>query len=152
MATFAQHNKIIVLTLAFLLLGAISIAAPSGKAYATAPVSAVGTVDYGLLINQHPDTQKANEIYRTETEQAKKEYDAKAPALSDKEKQDLNVQLMQRVEQKRQELLKAITDKINAAVKEVADAKGLTMIVSKTFVVYGGPDITDDVLKRITGK
>lgn len=125
---------------------------PPGTAYAAPAASAVGTVDYDLLINQHPDTQKANEIYRTETEQAKKEYDAKAAGLSDKEKQDLNLQLMQRVEQKRQELLKAITDKINAAVKEVATAQGLTMIVSKTFVIYGGPDITNDVQKKITGK
>jgi hypothetical protein len=41
---------------------------------------------------------------------------------------------------------------INAAVKMVADAKGLTIVVDKNTAVYGGQDITDDVLKKITGK
>ena len=38
-------------------------------------------------------------------------------------------------------------DKINAAVKKVADAKGLTIVVEKSNVVYGGQDITDEVIK-----
>lgn len=46
----------------------------------------------------------------------------------------------------------AINDKVMAAVKSVAEAKGLTIIVDKGSVVYGGQDITDDVMKVITGK
>lgn len=61
-------------------------------------------------------------------------------------------QLGQRVEQKRQELLKPIMDKINAAIKEVADAKGLSVVIGKNVVIYGGVDITQDVLAKITGK
>lgn len=133
------------------LLGAMGVVvAQPGKAYAAAPGAvAVGVVDFTLLINQHPDTQKANETLKTETEAAKKEFADKSAGLSDADKQNLNLQLMQRVEQKRQELLKGIADKISAAVKEVADAKGLAIVVQKGAAVYGGLDITDEVMKKI---
>ncbi|CUH97222.1 hypothetical protein P22_3349 [Propionispora sp. 2/2-37] len=124
-------------------------AVPS-KAHAAAPdKAAVGVVDLGLLVNQHPDTPKANETIKAEAEAAQKEFDAKAAGLDDKERQDLRAQLQQRVGQKQQELLKAIADKIDAAVKEVANAKGLTVVVAKSVVVYGGVDITEDVLKKL---
>ena len=35
------------------------------------------------------------------------------------------------------------------AVKSVADAKGLTVVIDKNAVVYGGTDITQDVVKKI---
>ncbi|WP_407635975.1 hypothetical protein [Propionispira raffinosivorans] len=42
--------------------------------------------------------------------------------------------------------------KVNVAVKEVADSKGLAIVVDKSVTIYGGQDITDDVLKKITDK
>jgi outer membrane protein len=139
-----------VLIACFLLGGAVMV--QPGKVSAAKAPSSVGVVDFGLLVNQHPDMQKANEIFKAETEQAKKEFDTKAASLSDKEKRELDRQLTQRVVQKRDELLSAIADKVNAAVKAVADANGLTMVVPKNLVVYGGTDITDEVMKKITGK
>lgn len=118
----------------------------AGAAPAALPI---GAVDYLYLINNHPDTPKANEALRGEQEQAKKEFDAKAPGLGDKERLELDRQLSLRVEQKRQELLKPITESINAAMKEVAEAKGLAMVLHKNTVALGGPDITEDVLKNI---
>ncbi|BBB92199.1 MAG TPA: OmpH family outer membrane protein [Methylomusa anaerophila] len=152
MIIFVPKKIISVLLAVFVLLGITGIAFEPGKAYAATASPAVGVVNYGLLIERHPDTPKANEALKTENEQAKKEFDAKAAGLGDKEKQDLSIQLTQRVDQKRQELLKGVTEKINAAVKEVADAKGLTIVVDKGSVVYGGQDITDEVLKKIGGK
>jgi outer membrane protein len=154
MTIVEKMKKISVFTLAaFLLLGVISlITVQPGKVYAATAAPAVGVVDTGLLLDKHPDTQQANEILKSETEQAKKEFNEKSATLSDKDKQALDLQLTQRVAQKRQELLKAITDKINVAIKEVAEAKGLTIVIPKSFVIYGGQDITDDVLKKITGK
>ena len=124
-------------------------AAAPNTAYAAAPATTIGVVDINLLVNQHPDTAKANEAIKTEAEAAQKEFEGKAAGLGDKEKQDLRVQLTQRVGQKQQELFKGIADKIDAAVKEVAKAKGLAVIVEKSSVVYGGLDITEDVLKKL---
>jgi outer membrane protein len=121
-------------------------------AQADAAASPVGVVDYVYLIDQHPDTPKANEILRNEQEQARKEFADRSAGLGDKEKQELARQLDQRVLQKRQELLKPISDSINVAMKAVADAKGLTIVVHRNTVAMGGTDITEEVLKKLTGK
>ncbi len=151
MSIFARKRNLITSTLiAFTLATVLSLVViQPEKAYAA---ETVGVVDYLYLINNHPDTPKANETLQAEQEQAKKEYDAKAATVSDKEKQDLALQLAQRTEQKRQELIKPIAEKINTAIQAVAGTKGLTVILSKASVVYGGVDITNEVLKKITGK
>ncbi|MDR3591202.1 MAG: OmpH family outer membrane protein [Negativicutes bacterium] len=148
---YVVRKTITAMLLAALILFGAMGAGTAQAAVPTAPPT-VGLVDFPLLINQHPDTQKANETLKAETEAAKKEFEAKSAGLGDKEKQDLNLQLMRQVEQKRQELLRPIADKINAAVREVAEAKGMAIVVQKGVAVYGGLDITDDVLKKISGK
>jgi outer membrane protein len=149
MIDFVKKKVTSMLLAGLVLLGAAGLAAalPNQAHAATAPI--VGVVDIGLLVNQHPDTPKANETIKTEAQAAEKEFDGKAAGLGDKEKQDLRAQLLQRVGQKQQELFKGIADKIDAAVKEVAKAKGLTVVVQKSSIVYGGLDITEDVLKKL---
>jgi outer membrane protein len=121
-------------------------------AEAAPDASTIGVVDYFYLINNHPDTPKANEALKAEQEAVKKEFADKSAGLSDADKQSLDRQLVQRVEQKRLELLKLITDSINAAMKAVAEAKGLDTVLFKNTVALGGQDITEEVLKKITGK
>lgn len=99
-----------------------------------------------------PGTAVANAVLKTEQEKAKQEFESKATGLSDKDKQELDQQLGQRVEQKRLELLQPISAKVVAAANEVAKEKGLPIVIGKNEVVCGGVDITADVLKKITGK
>jgi outer membrane protein len=40
---------------------------------------------------------------------------------------------------------------IEAAIKKVADKKGLSVVVDKNTVIYGGTDITDEVSKSMSG-
>lgn len=47
------------------------------------------------------------------------------------------------------EKLQAIDKSINATIAEQAKAKGYTMIISKGVVIYGGDDITADVIKVV---
>lgn len=139
---------IFVLLALFMFNGADS----STEAAAANPPSPVGVVDVGYLINQHPDTAKANAALKTEQETDKKEFIEKSAGLSEADKQALDRQLGQRLEQKRQELLRPIIDSINEAMKTVAYSKGLTVVVYKNNVALGGTDITEEVLKKITGK
>lgn len=124
----------------------------AGTGMVQAAASSVGVVDYPYLLNNHPDTPKANEALQAEQEQVKKEFNEKAASLSEQDRQTLDRQLGQRLGQKRLELIKPIADKINAVIKEVADAKGLSIVIGKNVVIYGGVDITEDVQKKISGK
>ena len=114
--------------------------------------SAVGVVNYQLLVSQHPDAAVAEQTMNAAVAQAKSDFDAKSVTMSDQEKQAYYQQLQQELQQKNQDLLVPINDKVMSAVKSVAEAKGLTVILDKSSAIYGGQDITDDVMKLITGK
>jgi len=128
-----------------LLIGGAAQAAPSAA-------GSIGYADFMYLINQHPDTLQANAQLQTEQAAAKQEYESKASGLNDKEKLELDRQLGSRLEKKRLELLKPISDKVAAAANEIMKEKGLTIIISKNDVIAGGVDITNDVLKKISGR
>lgn len=98
---------------------------------------------------------------KTRDEAEQKEYDdlnaiakTRGPELK-----KLEDDLYGAVSGKREELLKVITDSVNAAVKAVAEQKKLSMVVAKAvidpnggsapLVLYGGTDITDDVLAKL---
>ena len=118
----------------------------SSNSYAAAS-SNVGVVNNNMLFNQHPEVAQAKTKMEAEYEQAKKDFESKSASMNDQQKQEYYQQIQQRLQNKERELLGPIFDKINAAVKKVADAKGLTIVVEKSNVVYGGQDITDEVIK-----
>lgn len=109
--------------------------------------SAVGVVNYQMIIVSTPDMDAYKTNMQAEIDNAQKEFDEKAKDLPDQEKQRYYTQLQERLGQKDRELKAPILDKINAAIKKVADSKGLTIVVDKQAVIYGGVDITDDVIK-----
>lgn len=53
------------------------------------------------------------------------------------------------VEAKQNELMKIITDSFNAAVKAVADEKKLPLVLRREIVLFGGTNITDDVITKL---
>ena len=131
----------------------IAISQKGNLSVASAAVpSNIGVVNYQMLVTQHPDLPKVQAAMQAESESAKKDFDAKSASMSDKEKQEYYAQLQQRLQMKQQELMVPIFNKVDAAIKDVSDSKGLAIVIDRAGVVYGGQDITDDVLKKITGK
>lgn len=122
------------------------------RVVSAAPSSNVGVVNYQMVVQQHPDLAKVQTTMQAESEAAKKEFDAKAASLGDKEKQEYYLQLQQRLQMKNQELMVPLFSKVDAVIKEVADAKSLSVVVDKGAVIYGGQDITDECVKKVTGK
>jgi outer membrane protein len=148
-----RQGKRTVMAVLFL-LGVVGIIGLNiNPAYAAGGASsAVGVVNYQLLVSQHPDAAVAQKTMTEAAAQTKSDFDAKSPNMSDQDKQALYQKLQLGLQQKNQEILGPINDKVMAAVKSVASAKGLTVIVDKGSIVYGGQDITDDVMKVITQK
>ena len=135
------------------LLGVVGLAlTQTAHVASAAPASNVGVVNYQMLVQQHPDLANVQSTMKTESENAKKEFDAKAASLGEKEKQEYFMQLQQRLQLKNQELMVPVFNKVDAVIKEVSDSKGLSVVVDKGAVIYGGQDITDDCVKKVTGK
>jgi outer membrane protein len=117
-----------------------------------AAFSAIGVVDYPLLVTQHPEAARARADIQAAMAQAKTDFDAKAAGMNDGEKATAFQQIQKDFQLKQQESLKGISENIDAAIKAVAVAKGLTVVVHKGAVAYGGQDITSEVLREIIAK
>ena len=73
----------------------------------------------------------------------------KIAAQDDATKQKLAEEARQNLAKKDQEIAKSVQDKAMEAAKAVGDAKGLSVVMTKDTVLYGGVDITDQVLKKL---
>ena len=151
-----KQVKIVSLAVAtFFMLGVVGLAlSQSGKTVSAASSNSsnVGVVNKQILVSQHPDMVKAQETMQAEVEQARTDFETKSATMNDKEKQDYYTQVQQRLSLKQQELINPLLEKVDAAIKTVADAKGLSVVMDKGSVIYGGQDITEEVGKKITGK
>jgi outer membrane protein len=87
---------------------------------------------------------------QTAVQEAQKEFEEKSANMNDNEKRDYYTQTQQRLQQKNQELMEPITKNVEESVKKVAEQKGLSVVLDKGAVVYGGVDITQDVLKQVS--
>ena len=74
-----------------------------------------------------------------------KDVDAKSAGMSDEEKEKLFADMQQQFNQKRMAVEKETEDTVTNAVKSVASKRGLSLVVDKAAVIYGGTDITKDV-------
>ena len=82
-------------------------------------------------------------------EEAKQEFESKSAGMSDEEKGNLYQQTQEKLAQKQQSLIEPIQKKVEAEVKAVAESKGLQVVIDKSAVVYGGTDITQDVIRKM---
>lgn len=63
------------------------------------------------------------------------------------EMQDLKAKYQKDLSDKEEELTEQINVKARAVAKTIAEAKGYDLVLEKTYVLHGGEDITDEVLK-----
>ena len=113
-----------------------------GNPVNAAPSSNIGVVDMSKVIT--PDNQDAVEAQKQlqqAGEDMQKQFDEQKQALFQKMQEEMN--------QKQEEIFKGMKDKVDTAIGSVASTKGLSLVVDKRVVLYGGTDITDQVAKQL---
>lgn len=118
-------------------------------ASAASTESAIGVVNYQMLVSQSPDLASVNEAMNKEIKAAQDEFNEKSKTMNEAEKRRYYTQTQERLANKQKELMDPVLKKIEAAIKKVADKKGLSVVVEKSTVVFGGVDITDEVAKSM---
>ena len=113
----------------------------SGMAGASS--SNVGIVDYSKLIAEHPGMQPAREKYEAAAKQVQEDFQNQAANMTPEQQQQKEMQ------DKQKELIDPIRNSIEEQVKAVADSRGINVVLDKNNVLYGGQDITQDVLTKI---
>lgn len=116
------------------------------SAFAASSESAIGVVNYQMLVAQSPDLSEA---MNKEIESAQKDFNEKSKTMNEAEKRKYYTQTQERLANKQKELMDPVLKKIEASIKKIADKKGLAVVVDKNTVVFGGVDITDEVAKSM---
>jgi len=149
-----KQVKIVSILIAVIFVGSVVALAltQTGNIASAASSSSVGVVEYEQILLQHPNMQTLDDQLKTTVDEIKKEFDEKSAGMNDQEKADYYRQCQERILQKREELLDPIVKSIEAAIKAVADKKGLSVVLAKAAVVYGGQDITSEVIAQLGKK
>ena len=121
----------------------------SSVASAAGSESAIGVVDYSVLVSQYPKLEQLNAEMEKAKNEARAEFDSKSQNMNDEQKEAYYRQLQDRLQVKFKDLDDTLRKDIDAVIKKVADKKGLKVVVEKSTVVYGGTDITDEVAKAL---
>ena len=145
-----KQVKIFCVALALVFIGSVVALGLSqlGTSTASAASSSVGVVDGRKVLTSLPDYAAASNEMQQALQEAQMRFEADTANKSDEEKAKAMQQAQMELQKKEQELMAGIEKKIDA-VKQVAEAKGLSVVIDKSAVVYGGQDITDDVIKKL---
>ena len=140
-----------VILTAFFVFGAAGFLTPAPALAAKAKTEpTVGYVNRQQVFAGYPGIQDLMNRIQAMRAETQKDYDANGKDLPPADKKAYNDKLAQQEAQREDELMKPVGDKIEAAIKAVAAEKGLTVILDAGTVVYGGTDITADVIGKVT--
>lgn len=115
----------------------------------------IGFVKLQEALMKHPNAKTSfDELQKFKSEREKDiQLKIQGKKLTDKEKEQINA-LAQKYEQEIQEkdnqLTKVLFADIQSAIKEVATSKGLSVVVDAQAILYGGVDITQDVIDKLS--
>lgn len=135
---------------AFLLMAVLGVFAPP---FAFAAEEKVGGIDPQKVLFQHPKYEQTLKQIKAVAD--KKQNDAKV--AMDKEtdnnkKAEIFQKMRREIADEEQKLMQPLFKDINLAVRAVAGAKKITVVVDKSALFYGGIDITDDVVQELKKK
>ena len=113
----------------------------------------VGGIDPQKVLFQHPKYEQTLRQIRSIADQkqnAAKVAIDKEP--DDNKKAELFRKMRMEIAEEEQKLMQPLFKEIDLAVRTVATAKKITVVVDKTALFYGGIDITDDVVQELKKK
>ena len=136
----------------YLLLGVLALVAvmwviPSAFA---AEEERIGGIDPQSVLFQHPQYEQTLRQIRNIADQ--KQNEAKVAIdrePNDERKAELFRRMRMEIAEEEQKLMQPLFMEIDRAVRTVAVARQITVVVDKTALFYGGIDITEDVVLEL---
>ncbi|MDY3983601.1 MAG: OmpH family outer membrane protein [Veillonellaceae bacterium] len=112
--------------------------------------SNVAYVNYNEVLTQNnPLMKNAEQQFNEYQAQLKKEYEPKLANADDQTKAQLQHEMAAKLQQKQVQLMSAVQKQVADAAKSVANLKGIDIVVSQDAVLYGGQDITKQVITKM---
>jgi len=116
-----------------------------------ADLTDIGYLDQSALANL-PSFVSANQQLAVYKQQLDRQFtSAMRSAKTDADKQRVSLQFQQSFSDKQNELLGPLYQRTQLAIANVSGSKKLSIVVDKRIVIYGGQDITGDVVNLLHG-
>ena len=135
--------------LSVLLLVAV-LAIFSANSVASAADEKVGFVDEMAVLQQFPKFKQAQQqieaIGKKKSDTAKAAFDKET---DEKKKANIVQSLQLEMREEEAKLMNPILKEINDTIAKVAKTKGVTIVLNKGLVYYGGIDLTNDVVTAL---
>jgi len=109
----------------------------------------LGYVNVERVFRSYPDIQTTMSVINLERQKAENEFNEKAQNLDDKGRRELGEKLSMQVDKKEASLLNPIREKIRKTIGQVAKAHGINNVVDASAVVFGGKDLTEEVIAAV---
>lgn len=109
----------------------------------------LGYVNVERVFRSYPDIQTTMSVINLERQKAENEFNEKAPKLDDKGRRELGEKLSAQVDKKEASLLNPIREKIRKTIGQVAKAHSIANVVDASAVVFGGKDLTEEVIAAV---
>ncbi|MDQ2865554.1 MAG: OmpH family outer membrane protein [Candidatus Eremiobacteraeota bacterium] len=128
-----------------------ALAAAIAPAAIAADLSDVGFLDQSAVASL-PQFARANAALAQYKGQLDSQFSAAMRrAKSDADRQRVSLQFQQQFADKQREMVGPLFQRAQLAIAQVAGSKNLSVVVDKRIIVYGGTDITRDVMSALQG-
>lgn len=112
----------------------------------------VAFVDVQKVFELHPDKTSAEKQLNEAAQSMQSELETKANDLSQEKQQSLLQEYQSKLSEREQKLIQNVLQQIEEAIKTVAEKKGVKLVLDKRNVIYGGYDMTQDVVDYINSQ
>ena len=134
--------------IAVLLLAVLALIALGSVAYADEDT--IGYVDDMLVLRQFSKFQQAQkqleELDKRKSSAAKAEFDKETDEVK---KRNIIEKLQTEMREEEAKLMNPVLKEVSDTVSKVAKQKGVTLVLNKLLVYYGGIDLTQDVINAL---
>ena len=112
----------------------------------------VGYVDMARAVDALPRKASAESALKDYAQSQIADAQQRMKTMAQPQRDDLQRQVNQEILKKRSELIGGLEKDIRSAIDKVAKQQGVSIVLSREVVLYGGVDLTDLVIKEIGGK
>lgn len=111
--------------------------------------SDIAFVNVQEVFENHPDKAEAEEQINIEAQELQRELEEEVEELDEGEQRDLLQEYQERLSRREEELIGEVLKNIEEVITSLAEEKNLEVVLEGENVLYGGYDLTPEVLEEI---
>ncbi|MGQ0568925.1 MAG: OmpH family outer membrane protein [Armatimonadota bacterium] len=142
----------IVIAVGVIVIVAVAAVLVTRQATALGQSFSIGYVEMQRALDSHPRKASSERALQEFFQAKQREFQQRSKGMTAFQRQELDRKLQQQILEKRNDLLGGLDKEIRTAVETAAKQTGVTVVLDRTVVLYGGTDLTDTVIKTVTGK